>query len=377
MISSVFVSKLQGIVGSDPRHSNPCPRRVTILLLLLLCCGAACSAPAYVARQAAGQLKILNQRQRIDVMLRDPTLKPDHRFKLQVVLRARRFGHEELGLRLTPAYTRFYDTGGKPLAHNLSASPPDALRPYVWRFPIVGGLPYIGFFTHAEGMVEKGKLEAAGLDTYSRPVAAFSSLGYFADPVYSPMLDGDVGRLVDLVLHETTHTTIFLRDQVAFNESLAMFIGKQGALMFLARLYGPHSEQVEAYSRSIRRRSRFSKLVTELYGRLDALYGRDLPRAEKLRLKAREFARAVARYKELWPNPRQWGNFVRRPLNNAVLLSYGRYNQGIDFHRRVYRCVGRDLRRFVDLYKLAQQMPRPIDFVARRCGLRWYVKQKF
>ncbi len=349
--------------------------RIPALLLAVMLCS--CSAPGYVLKQAAGQLKILNQRQRIDEMLRNPGLKAEHRFKLQVVLRARRFGHEELGLRRTSAYTRFYDTGGNPLAHNLSASPKDKLKPHVWRFPIVGGLPYIGYFKVKEGLAEKARLEAAGLDTYFRPVAAFSSLGWFADPVYSPMLDDDVGRLVDLVLHETTHTTIFLRNQVAFNESLAVFIGKQGALIFLARMFGPNSKEVEGFSRRIRRRNRFGRLVSALYKRLDTLYGGALPREEKLRRREKAFAWAQTRYKELFPDPRRWGSFVRQPLNNAVLLSYGRYNQGIEFHRRVYRCVGRDLRRFVELYKLGQKMRQPIDFVARRCGLRWYVKQKY
>ena len=339
--------------------------------------GAGCSAPGYVLRQAATQAKILNSRQRIDQMLRRPDLKAEHRLKLQVVLAARRFGQRELGLKTTSAYTRFYDTGGKPLAHNLSASPPDDLRPFVWRFPIVGGLPYIGFFKYEEGLAEQEKLRAQGWDTYYRPVSAFSSLGWFADPVYSPMLTSEVGRIVDLVLHETTHTTVFLRNQIAFNESLAMFVGKQGALIFLARLYGPHSAEVRTFQASQRRQRKFSRLVTHLYARLDRLYASDLPTAHKVKQRQTHFAWARARYKELFPDPDTWGSFVRRPLNNAVLLSYGRYNQGITFHRKVYTCLGRDLARMVALYKEAQRLADPIDHVARKCGLRWWVKQVY
>jgi predicted aminopeptidase len=330
-----------------------------------------------VLRQAATQAKILNQRQRIDDMLRSPELSAEHRRKLHVVLAARRFGQRELGLKTTSAYTRFSDTGGKPLAHNLSASPKHSLRPFVWRFPIVGGLPYIGFFNYEEGLAEQDKLKANGWDTYYRPVSAFSSLGWFADPVYSPMLGSDVARLVDLVLHETTHTTIFLRNQVAFNESLAMFVGKQGALLFLARLYGPHSAEVRAFQASQRRRRKFSQLITRLYTRLDRLYASDLPTPQKVKQRATHFAWARVRYKELFPDPNTWGSFVRKPLNNAVLLSYGRYNQGISFHRRVYRCQGQDLGRMVALYKAAQRLDDPIDYVARKCGLRWYVKQVY
>ena len=78
-----------------------------------------------------------------------------------------------------------------------------------------------------------------------------------------------------------------------------------------------------------------------------------------------------------FPDPNTWGSFVSRPLNNAVLLSFGRYNQGISFHRRVYRCQGQDLGRMVALYKAAQRLDDPIDYVARKCGLRWYVKQVY
>ena len=375
MISFALAHKLTGIVGTDLRRRNPWTGLPWLLAAIFLCSG--CSAPGYVARQAGIQLRLLNQRQRIDEMLRQPGLSPDHRLKLQVVLAARRFGQRELGLKTTSAYTRFSDTGGKPLAHNLSASPRDSLRPHVWRFPIVGGLPYIGFFIHAEGLLEQERLKAHGLDTYYRPVAAFSSLGWFADPVYSPMLEDSVARLVDLVLHETTHTTIFLRNKVAFNESLATFVGKQGTRMFLSRMYGPHGAEVRAFSAKIRQRNRFGKLISRLYGRLDRLYKSDLSTAEKVRQREDHFAWARQRYKEIFPDPRTWGSFVRKPLNNAVLLSYGRYNQGVTFHRRVYRCLGRDLARFVALYKRAQRTPDPISHVARKCGLQWYVKQEY
>ena len=115
--------------------------------LLGLTAVAGCAGPSgYLAEQAWGQLKILHNRQRIDRMLRKPDLKPEVRVKLKLVQLVREYAHETIGLRKTGAYTRFYDTGGKPLAHNLSACPPDSLKPKVWRFPIVGGLPYLGFF---------------------------------------------------------------------------------------------------------------------------------------------------------------------------------------------------------------------------------------
>lgn len=353
-------------------------RRSLLCLSLSLALVAGCSGEltGYVLEQAWGQLRIMNQRQPIRELVRRRDLRLDWRTKLQLVLLVRDYAHEEIGLRRTAAYTYFYDTRGRTLAYNLSACPKDSLRPRLWRFPVVGALPYLGFFDRADGLARQRELDARGLDTYLRPVPAFSSLGWFADPVYSPLLDDDIPRLLDVVIHETTHTTVFLRGQVAFNESLAVFVGNQGTLNLLARLYGPGSVEVRAYADRLAQRRRFSRLVSELYRRLDQLYSSPLPRAEKLRRRGRLFAQAQERYRQIYPDPEQQGTFGTRPLNNAVLLSYGRYNQGIEFHRRVYQRLGRNLRRMVALYKLAQQFDDPIGYVARVTGVRQRVKQR-
>ena len=348
--------------------------RTPALLVVVLLSG--CSAPGYVVQQAWGQLMVMHDRQRITDMLRQRDLSPRRRRRLALVLRARRYAKQHIGLALTDAYTRFYDTGGAPMAHNISACDKTSLKPKIWRFPIVGGLPFIGFFDRREAVKAEAKLREQGLDTYLRPVPAFSSLGWFADPVYSQMLDGTEGRLVDTVIHEMTHTTLHLNNRSAFNESLAVFVGNQGALNFLARVHGPDSAQVKTLARRIARRRRFSKLVSTLYGRLDALYKGGLARSQKLEKRQEIFAWAQRRYKELFPDPAHWGRFVKRPLNNAVLLSYGRYNTGLQFHYRVYGAMGKDLRKTVALYKFAVNFNDPIAYVARACGLRWKIKQE-
>jgi predicted aminopeptidase len=362
------------MIMSETRLRAPAPE--VMLLLSLLCAAAGCGRTAYIAEQAWGQLRVLHGRERIEEVLRRPDLPPDHRLKLELVLEVREYAHETIGLRQTGSYTRYYDTGGEPLAYNISACPKDRLEPKVWRFPIVGALPYLGFFDRAEAEAAERRLVAQGLDTYLRPVPAFSSLGWFADPVYSPMLEADVPRILDVVIHEMTHTTVFLRDQVAFNESLAVFVGNQGTLNFLALLHGPRSEQVQEWTRSIRRRRRFGRLVTDLYRRLKRLYSSSRPPAEKLARREELFAWARSRYKQIFPDPDSWGSFVKEPLNNAVLLSYGRYNQGLDFHRRVYDAVGRNLGRMVALYKRAQRFDDPVRYVAERCGLTRFVEQR-
>lgn len=302
-------------------------------------------------------------------MLRRPDLTPEQREKLEVVRLARRYAEEVIGLRETAAYTLFLDTGGRALAWNLSACPKDRLQARTWRFPLVGEVPYLGFLDEGEARSWRRELERQGYDTDLRPVNAWSSLGWFADPLTSGMLEGTVASLSEVILHELTHATIFLRGEVAFNESLAVFVGSQGTLNFLARLYGPLSPEVQGYQEALGRRRRFHALLEDLWGRLQRLYASSLPREEKLRRRELEFSRAQQRYRELIPDASQWTRFARQPLNNAVLLNYGRYNRGLRFHEQVYDRLGRDLGRLVRLYVAAQRYPDPIGRVAELSGL--------
>lgn len=338
-------------------------------VLVALASSTACFSSAYVAQQALGQLKTLNGRQRVSDVLRRPDLKPEWRNKLWLMLRARDYGINELGLRRTGAYTYFFDTKGKYIAHNVSASAKDELKPKRWTFPIVGSLPYLGFFRKADGEKLRQRLAREGYDTYLRPVPAYSSLGWFDDPVYSTMLDQSRGRLIEVVIHETTHTTIFLRDKIAFNESLAVFIGQQGTLDFLAKTFGRRSKEVRSVIRSIARRKKFSLVITELYARLEQLYAKKISRQEKISQREDVFRWAQNAYRTVFPDAKMWGAFVSEPLNNAIVMSYGRYNHGVVFHRRVYEALGRNLRRMIALYKHAQDFDDPIAYVAKHCGV--------
>ncbi|MFH1132005.1 MAG: aminopeptidase [Pseudomonadota bacterium] len=343
--------------------------RFVVGLVLTLLQGPGCWTSEYLTEQAYGQFKILHDRKRITELLKNRDLPPDWRAKLKLVLAAREYSHKTIGLIRTGAYTYFYDTGGNPIAYNLSAAPKDALTPKLWTFPVVGSLPYVGFFDHSKGVKSENELASHGLDTYLRPVPAYSSLGWFDDPIFSSMLDTDLDRLIEIVIHETTHSTIFLRNQVAFNESLAVFVGQQGTLDFLAHRFGAGAPEVTQTRKRIQNRQKFAALITELYSRIDTLYKKQIPRATKLQEREVHFVWAQKEYKRIFVEPREWGAFVQRPLNNAVLLSYGRYNQGLEFHIAAYNAMGKDLARMVSLYKKAQYFDNPIQYVAKRCGL--------
>ncbi|MBW2733385.1 MAG: aminopeptidase [Deltaproteobacteria bacterium] len=325
---------------------------------------------SYLLEQASGQLHLLRHRERIETLLRREDLSKTKRWKLRLVLLTREHASEVIGLRRSGAYTTFYETGGQPIAYNVSAALKVGLRPKLWRFPIVGALPYLGFFSKKRAEEARLRLQRQGLDTYLRPVSAYSSLGFFDDPVYSPMLRSSPDRLAELVIHESTHTTIFLRGRVGFNESLAVFVGQQGTLDLFTRLFGAKSRfHARAKARFTRSRT-FGRLINQLRKRLLALYASPISREQKLRARSAIFVAAQARYRSLFPDSRHWGRFVSQRLNNAIVLSYGRYLEGVEFHQAVYRCLGRDLRAMVALYRYAQNFSHPIRYVAKRCHLQ-------
>ena len=341
----------------------------TAALLALSMTTAGCRSVNYIAAQARGQLRVLRHRVPIASLLRRSSLNPEQRGQLRRVAMARRYALGVIGLRGSETYRYFFDTRGQPIAYNVSAAPKDALRPIRWSFPIVGRVPYLGFFRYGDALRTQRRLAKQGLDTLLRPVPAYSSLGWFADPLYSKLLSAAPARLIETVIHEMTHTTIFIRGHVAFNESLASFVGQQGTLNLLGQRFGRRHRRVQRFVDALKRQRRLGRLINRVRERLETLYKSQKSRAFKLKRREEIFGWAQVRYRQLFPKDQRPGSFGYRKLNNAVLLSYGRYGRGVPFHRAVYRAVGRSLSEFVALYRHAQHFSRPIRFIARRTGV--------
>jgi predicted aminopeptidase len=218
-------------------------RRSALVLLLPALCGC------YLVTQAMGQLRVLLNSQRIQTLLTDPKVPDDVKLKLRLVHEIKEFGEDELGLKPSRNYESFYDTKGQPITYIVSACRKDRFQPHLWWFPIVGDVPYKGFFAKEDAVAEAKELETQGYDVSLGTAAAYSTLGYFPDPVLSTMLEYPEEQLVALLLHELTHGTIYLPGGTDFNEGLASFVGWQGALEFARRRHGIGSER---YDRTVR-----------------------------------------------------------------------------------------------------------------------------
>ena len=307
----------------------------------------------YLVRAAWEEAKILARRRPIEDMVADSTTSAVTRAKLQIVLAARAFAADSVGLRARESFTTFSRLDHDTLVLVLSAAYRDRLESYTWWFPIVGRVPYKGFFDFGAAKAAARTLNDAGLDVYLRPSPAFSTLGWFNDPLVSTSLRADSIDIANTVIHELTHNTFYAAGQAVFNESFANFVGARGSAWFF-RARGQPAAAVEADARW-----GDDKLMARFWARLhdtiDSAYkahpGADSAHVRE-RIAARDSVYARAR-KELvfvlGPQLRTIGPHVleRMRLDNAVLMARRIYLTNLDLFDAVWVREGQDLRKTI------------------------------
>lgn len=310
----------------------------SLLLPLLLLPLAACS-PVYVARSAAGHADLLLRRRDIGKAIEDPRTPPGLRARLEVARDARLFAFDGLGLKRSRAFSSYSPVARSAVTYIVSASRKTKLEPYVWSFPIVGRFPYKGYFVKPRAQREKRRLEGLGYDATLSGAAAYKTPLPFADPLPSSALAQSTGALSALLIHELAHGTVYFKNQTAFDEAAAEFIGERGAQEFLTKRFGPASEELAAYRRELQADGSVAAAFARLRAKLEALYAGQGSESEKLRRREDLFAEARAELERL--------GFPVPGLNNAVVLAHGLYHaDAAPFESLLGRCGG-DWRRFV------------------------------
>ena len=267
------------------------------------------------------EARILWRRQPIEPLLADVNLAPTTKAKLELVLDVRRFAAATLQLRAGDSYTSLSEVDDDQVVHVVSAAPRFELRPYTWWFPIVGRIPYKGFFSKQDALAEARALEDKGLDTYVRPALAFSTLGWFADPLLSTLLRYEPEDLAESIIHELLHNTTYLAGRAEFDESFATFVGSRGAAQyFAARGNAQAGERLAAEWRDA---MTFSDFLAGFMNELQAAYARGISPAQRLDL----FAAGQAQLVRLSFETSLHRDFATRRLNNAVILHQAMYAQ--------------------------------------------------
>ncbi|MBN2510000.1 MAG: aminopeptidase [Spirochaetales bacterium] len=284
------------------------------------------STSCYVVQQAGPYLSHRLQAVPVKELLAQEDLPPDTRAFLVEVQNIKTFAVEELGLISGKNYTGYVAVDTDYLAAVIQAAPEFSTDPYMFWYPILGKLPYRGYYDTDAARAFAGKLKKKGLDVFIRPVDAFSSLGFFKDPLFSFMSGYPVQKIADLIIHEETHATVFFKKYPDFNEKLATFVGTEGARQYLVRT--GRSDVLAQTDEQNKGWKEFPKAVFDLDSRLDRLYqsgtGTDEMRAEKARL--------LSEFKEEWD--------LSFEVNNAFVSLYAIYDEPDNRIERVYEKAG-------------------------------------
>jgi predicted aminopeptidase len=322
------------------------------LMSLLAILGSVISgcSPFYVIRAAYEEGKILWRREPISEYLEKPDLGPDVQDKLKLVLAVREYARDVLKLNVGGSYASYSYIDRPELTYILTAAPRTELRPYTWWFLIVGRVPYKGYFSKEEAGDAAQELEGEGYDTNIRTSAAFSTLGWFDDPLLSHLLRYDKVALAEVVFHELFHSTLYVKGAGAFNESVANFVGGRAAIDFFRDRFGAgsaeHKRAISAWEEELQ----FSEFIAKLAAALDELYARKIPEEDKLRLRQQVFARGKEDWSE-WVTQHpthRFRNFSKQPLNNAVIIHYMLYLKNLKLFEALYEAGGKNLVQVID-----------------------------
>lgn len=333
--------------------SNRSLYRMVIILLFIGCSG--CSTVSYYSQSIAGQTEIWMKQQPIDKLLSDPKIKPALKQRLEFVKAIRQYSIDELGLPENNSYLSYADLNRQFVVWTIYATPPYSLEPKTWCYLVVGCLGYKGFFSEKAARDELTKLQKQGLDVYMGGVVAYSTLGWFDDPVLSTMLNWSDLELAKVILHELAHQLLYLKDDTVFNESFAETIAIIGVRKWLEDYN--NKELAFEFEQLRKVQQLFIKLVFKYKDKLQHLYQSDLSAIAMERKKSEIFKALQTEYeakKKNWLTV-TYNNWFSNNLNNAKLVSVVTYHEYVEDMLVIYKKSGRQMKHFFDIMKRLSQ----------------------
>jgi predicted aminopeptidase len=327
--------------------------RKTLSLASALAATALLSS-CYVGSEGTRYLSIISKAVKLDRALADPKTKPETRALIERAQRARAFAVSEIGLKDTRNYKSIVSLDSDRLATVVQACAELSFERFYWSYPVVGKQPYRGYFDEKDAKEEAARLKKRGLDAIARPVDAFSTLGFFSDPLFSFMASYDEAEISELVIHEMTHATIFLKgsgEASQFNEELATFVGRRGALLLLEKEYGPESRQAARTREEREDSAAFASYLAGTAKELEELYSSgtsdDQKRSRKAEIISARAEEFKAEYGSLFKGER-YRDFPMDRINNAYLDLYRLYEGDSGLYADFCdKACGGDLKAFV------------------------------
>lgn len=327
---------------------------LALLFLLIFVIVANWELVNYALQQGKGQLHIIRNAKPVEEYLEDPFFPDSLKARLVLINKVRQYAIDSLGLKDTKNYKTLYDQKGQEVMWVVMASEPFRLKAKEWEFPVIGSVPYKGFFEKERAVSLGDELEKQGWDVNIRNPGGWSTLGWFTDPILSKMLERSEGDLASLIIHEMSHATIFVKDSIDFNENLATFIGDRGAEKFLISTYGPRSAEYITYMNEDKDYVMFADHMLRGSEELDSLYqtiSPDDPIEKKLRLK-NEMIQQIVNSLDTLPfsesTPKPSLRFREKLPNNAYFMNFIRYQAKQDIFEEEWKNrFQRDLKAYI------------------------------
>lgn len=318
-----------------------------------------CSTVSYYTQAARGHLDIVSRQTPIQELTAGPVSDAELHRKLTVVEEARRFAAARLGLKPGSHYTRYADLQRDAVVYNVYAAPELSLEPRRWWYPLIGRQSYRGFFAKSAALAYAEELRAEGLDVYVGGVDAYSTLGWFRDPVLNTWIDDDDEEIAALVFHELTHQLVYVPDDTRFNEAYATAVEIAGVRLWLA---DRHDDALLAeWDNRQRRRDEFVHLVKSTRTRLKSIFEGAASADEMRDRKTAELAAFQTGLKELrqrWKSPKAYSSWTTKPVNNARLNTVSTYHDMVPAFLALLQRVDHDFTRFHAEVKKLGRLPK-------------------
>jgi len=306
-------------------------RRLVLIFLVpaLLALAVACSSLGYYGQAIGGQLKLLHQRQSIEDLLQDNDTEPRLKDQLQQVQQIRAFALSHLHLPENDSYSTYAETGRDAVVWNVVAAPADSLVPQTWCYPVAGCVPYRGYFKQKKADKFAARLISQGLDVAVSPATAYSTLGWFDDPLLDTMLRYADYRLAGVIFHELAHQKLYLKGDATFNESFASAVERAGIEAWIDN-HGDEAQR-DRWLDSRKRQGDFNELLSRTRQKLQHLYESGPTQSQAAAQKAAILAELRVEYASLkatWNNYTGYDGWIAKDLNNAHFALHATYENG-------------------------------------------------
>jgi predicted aminopeptidase len=346
------------------RVSKLLRRRKTLLVLLLVVVVTAvsgCQTIGFYAQAAKGQFQIFAHQEVIDKLVADPKTPAPLRQQLRLIEELRAFAKDQLKLPVDGNYRKYVDVHRPYVVWNVQAAPQFSLQPRTWWYPLVGSLEYRGYFSERSARKYAARIVKKGDDVYVDGVEAYSTLGWFKDPVLNTFIDRSEPELAEVIFHELGHRRVFARGDTDFNEAYATTVGQEGARRWL-RASGK-TNLLERYAVALQRNDQFVHLIMSTREQLEKVYGDTLDKDGKVRAakvpplpparlkeaKQRVFTGLRSQYEQLkisWGGYSGYDDWFAHELNNAQLNTIANYYDFLPAFKRLLELNGGDMEKF-------------------------------